>query len=623
MRVDPRTATPCRTVAFSGDGDVLVEANYLGFVSVRHARTGDLLRRFLAQTALVETVRFEEGTGLLLLVGAGFEGGRDCGIVKVIDPRRGTRLAELRGHTDDVTDVMTLPGERRRVVSVGLDRRVVVHDLGDPGRSWAWTDYEDYLNTCAARSRHDGTIAIVGDSPYTYVLDLEARSVLARLDTPGDTNGLVWSEDGRHICVGDDAGRLLYFDGAAGWRLAGEVRIGGAAKRMVVDPARPDRALVAAYDGRIWSVPRSPGQGEAFVEVDRRRGMWGINVAATATRLAVPTFMDRACLLARDASAGGVTEDIGPEPQPTFGCNWVAVHPSREEIAVTHDDGSVRVRDASTGALRRVLGPDTASLLMGAAFHPRLPLLASIDFYGELLVYETTTGRVEWRRDLGFGPGITVDFSPCGRWLAAGGYHAGARVVALDGRGQPSLVQELDAPNRGVVKGLCFAGSDRLLVASGDGSLVVHDRRGDRFVAVRSIRGTPPMELCNGVAVSPDGRIAYVGSRDQTLRAFDLDTGAELATGLAHVRGVKTVHASECGRHVVTGSYDRSVMLWNADDLSVRMPPVRLANSGVSCVRWRKGRVYACSFDGMTWAIDGGSGEILWHRTSAHVAGGA
>src|ERR1039458_9327630 len=80
VHIDPRTATPCRTVAFSHDGAVMAEANYLGFVTLRDARSGDLLRRFLAQTALVETIRFEEQSGLLLLVGAGFEGGRDGGV---------------------------------------------------------------------------------------------------------------------------------------------------------------------------------------------------------------------------------------------------------------------------------------------------------------------------------------------------------------------------------------------------------------------------------------------------------------------------------------------------------------------------------------------------------------
>lgn len=598
---------------------MLVEANYLGFVTLRDARSGEGLRRFLGQTALVETVRFETRTGLLLLVGAGFEGERDCGVVKVIDPQTGRRIHELRAHTDDATDVMSLAGERRRVVSVGLDRRVVVTDVVDPRETWVWTGYEDYLNTCAERPRTPGQFAVAGDSPYSYVLDANRRAVVAKLDTPGDTNGLVWSEDGRYLVVGDDAGRLVYFDGDSHFRQAGEARVGGAAKRMVVDPAAPDRALVACYDGRVWSVARSPGGGAPFIALDRRRGMWGINVAATATRLSVPTFFDRAYLIARDAD-GRAGQDVGPEPRPTYGSNWLAPHPTRDEIAVTHDDGRVRVLDAATGHLRRTFGPDTESLLMGAAWHPRLPLLAAIDFHGELLIYDERTASVVWRRDLGFGPGITIDFDPSGRWLAAGGYAWEPRMLALGDDGLPVSIRPLDAPNRGVIKSLAFCGPDCLLAASGDGALVVHDREGDRFVASRTVRGTPPMELSNGVAASPDGRVAYLVSRDQSLRAFNLATGEPRGMGLAHVRGVKSVHVSECGTRIVTGASDRTVMIWDASDLSVRLPPVRMANSGISCVRWKKDRVYACSFDGVVSCVDGHDGRLIWHRTSADCA---
>ena len=324
----------------------------------------------------------------------------------------------------------------------------------------------------------------------------------------------------------------------------------------MVDPAAPSRALVACYDGRVWSVSRSPGGPEPTVAIERRRGMWGINVAATATRLSVPSFFDRAYLIARDAG-GAAGDDIGPEPRPTFGCNWVAVHPSRDEIAVTHDDGRVRVRDARSGALLRALGPDTDSLYMGAAFHPTLPRMATVDFYGELLVYESDSGQVLWRRDLGFGPGISVDWSPCGRFLAVGGYAWRARVLRVGDDGLPVAEQELDAPNRGVVKSLAFAGPTRLLVASGDGHLVVHERQGERFTATRTVRGAPHMELSErrgGVARRARGLRGVARSIAARLRL--LTSAPRRSAGASPtVRGVKAVHRlSECGRHLATGS---------------------------------------------------------------------
>jgi WD40 repeat protein len=621
MEIDARTATPCRTVAFSPDGRSLAEANYLGFVTVRDAHDGAVRRRFLAQTALVETLRWEARTGLLVLVGAGFEGGRDFGAAKVIDPASGRRVAELQGHGDDATDVLELSGPRRRLVTVGLDRRTIVHGLDDAADGWVFTGYEDYLNTCAERPGHPGQLAIAGDSPFTYILDANARTVVGKLDTPGDTNGLAWSEDGRYAIIADDLGRALYFDAERGWKLAGEAKVGGAAKRMVHDPADPTRILTACYDGRVWSVPRAPDGAPAFPLIERRRGMWGINVAATRDRLAVPSYFDRAYLLARDAH-GAPSRDVGPEPNPTYGANWVAVEPGGRRIAITHDDGVIRLRDAATGDLRGVLGPDSESLYMGAAFHPRLPILATIDFHGEVIVYDVEARRVVWRREMGFGPGISVDVSPCGGWLVAGGYGWRGRVMPLGPDGVPTEVRDLEVMNRGVLKCVAFASPTRILAASGCGALVVHDLVGDAWKATRAIRGTPAMELCNGVSASPDARFAYVVARDQSLRAFDVETGAQLAVGLAHVRGVKTVHASPDGRSIATGSYDRTVLLWSSDDVSVRLPPVRMANSGVSGVRCHGDRVFACSFDGVVSAIDARTGRTLWYRTAADASEG-
>ena len=170
---------------------------------------------------------------------------------------------------------------------------------------------------------------------------------------------------------------------------------------------------------------------------------------------------------------------------------------------------------------------------------------------------------------------------------------------------------------------VAFTAAGRLLAASGDGALVVHQRQGDGWQVVHCLRTDPPMELSNGVTSSPDGKIAYIVSRDQTIRAFDLATGELRDTGYAHTRSVKTVHMSECGSFLATGSYDRTVMLWNPARLTVKLPPLRGANSGVSCVRIHRGVVFGCFFDGVVAAWNADTGQLIWTKNSHNASRGA
>ena len=100
----------------------------------RPCGSGDLLRRSSRRPPLVETIRFEKRPpGPAAPRRRRIRGGRDAGIVRpswTLAP--GAAVTELRGHSDDATDVVGLPADRRRIVSVGLDRRVMVHDVEDP-----------------------------------------------------------------------------------------------------------------------------------------------------------------------------------------------------------------------------------------------------------------------------------------------------------------------------------------------------------------------------------------------------------------------------------------------------------------------------------------------------------
>jgi WD40 repeat protein len=67
------------------------------------------------------------------------------------------------------------------------------------------------------------------------------------------------------------------------------------------------------------------------------------------------------------------------------------------------------------------------------------------------------------------------------------------------------------------------------------------------------------------VALHADGRRAVTGSWDKTVRVWDLDTGVCLRTLEGHTYGVNSVALHADGRRAVTGSQDRTVRVWDLD----------------------------------------------------------
>jgi WD40 repeat protein len=66
------------------------------------------------------------------------------------------------------------------------------------------------------------------------------------------------------------------------------------------------------------------------------------------------------------------------------------------------------------------------------------------------------------------------------------------------------------------------------------------------------------------VAFSHDGIHIVSGSRDKSVRVWDASTGAELQQLNGHTALVNSVAFSHDGIHIVSGSYDWSVRVWDA-----------------------------------------------------------
>jgi WD40 repeat protein len=70
------------------------------------------------------------------------------------------------------------------------------------------------------------------------------------------------------------------------------------------------------------------------------------------------------------------------------------------------------------------------------------------------------------------------------------------------------------------------------------------------------------------VAFSPDGKTLVSGSWDKTIKLWDVKTGKERATLKGHTEIVWSVAYSPDGKTLASGSYDKTIKLWAA-------PPTR------------------------------------------------
>jgi WD40 repeat protein len=87
------------------------------------------------------------------------------------------------------------------------------------------------------------------------------------------------------------------------------------------------------------------------------------------------------------------------------------------------------------------------------------------------------------------------------------------------------------------------------------------------------------------VALSPDGRLAASGSRDQTVRLWSVPEGKPLAVLAGHAQTVTGVAFHPDGRRIASCSADGSVRLWNVSDPEAAPAPPRVFALDAGAVR--------------------------------------
>jgi WD40 repeat protein/tRNA A-37 threonylcarbamoyl transferase component Bud32 len=524
---------------------------------------------------------------------------------------------------------------------VAADAALREHDLDlarlrleqspEPMRGWEW----QHLRTravdpsVAVLSGHTGNIRTVAFAPDGRRLasgsidgtirlwDLARAEQIAELrpDDPGipDTNvrSLALTPDGARIVSAHNDSKLRLWEVESGrqlasWRvdanetpIAQSVSISPDGRRIasghlrgsitVWDAASRSALRTMSHAGHVQSVTFSPdGRRLASGGNDRMVRVWDV---ATG---------DEIMLL---EGHGNQVWSVRFSPDGTL-------------LATGAHDQQVRIWDAASGALLRTLHHE--DYVYALEFSPDGRRLVSGSEDGRIQVWDPWTGdhlrTLHGHRGL---PGALA-FSADGGQLASGSQDRTVRLWDMD---------QLDAQStdgiavmthdRELVHATFSPDGSRIAAAAWDDSVVLWDAQTHErlvvFPEAFNVTGDPA--IYNKVRFSPDGNVIAAARRsDIVLRSTF--TGEELAVLPDHESWVDSLEFSPDGRHLVSGSRDKTVILW---DLETNAPVRVMGADGtghehsVNDVAFSPdGRLIAsASWDGTVRLWDAGSGSPL------------
>ena len=537
-------------LAYTPDGRHLATAGFEGTVRIWDIATGDPVRTLRPGPSSFTSVAFSpDGTWLAAAQGSGKFVAKDPGVVIVWEWRTDREPRRLEGQTGGIHSV-SFGHDGHRLATAGYDGTARIWDVGKgevrhmlarhAGETWGvafspddrmlasghqsgaialWDASTGKLEktltghregvTCVAFSP-DGSRLASSSHDFTARIWAVASGTSLQVLTGGShwVQSVVWSRDGYRVLTASFDGTARMWDPASGEE---KLRLVGHSSYVQSAVFSPDEKSVATAGAdktvRLWNVEAKP--------LDR------LLRAETTSFTHLPSFT-----------------------------------PDGRWILVENSNGVQQLWDLAKGKLIRswrggagMIRPDGREIATGQAD-------------GTIEIRETSTGRVLRRFPTNPGGCQALFYSADGRWVVTNGVPWSRRTEtsyaqvwdARDGR----LVQTITG-HPGYVSEVRFTPDSRFMATAGyDTTAKLWDTRD--WSLVRTFEGhTDPID---SLAVSPDGRRLVTGSWDWTVRLWDLETGQQLHQMRGHFGNVLRVTFSPDGRRVASGAQDGFTRLW-------------------------------------------------------------
>jgi WD40 repeat protein len=490
---------------------------------------------------------------------------------------------ESHGHIHSIA----FSPDGRRLISAGM-YYVTLWDV-DTGRQIRRFAGAGLVHSVALSS--DGRRVISGSRDTTLKLwDVDSgREILKFRGHSGRVNSVSFSPDGHRVVSGSEDTTLKLWDVDSGREI---LTFKGHNKSVQAVAFAPDgrRVASASEDGTVkfWDV-QSGHEARIFNEGDR----WVMGVAFSRDGRRV-IFNASSAIKLKDAETGREIRSFTKYSEPV---SAVAYSPDGRQVVSGGWGNNVTLWDAEGGRLIRTF-----------AGHSNLNGIGSVSFSpdGRRVVFSIRDRiklwDVEGGREIRTFPGNFGAISPDGRRIISHGddknlklwdvetgreirIFAGNReritsiaAFSPDGRQVVStsgddvklwdvdtgrLIRDLHRrswENASGVESFGFS-PDGTQIAGGWGwSLLLLDVNSGREIELKGHRND-----VSSVVFSPDGRRLLSGSWDKTVKLWDVKIGREILTFGGHSDKVTSVAFAPDGRRVASASWDGSVKFWHAE----------------------------------------------------------